>query len=254
MIFDLHPEEVFRAVDITAIATSGLIGGTIARTHRFDLVGFLLLATITGMGGGLIRDTLLNTGIPVALTDGAYWITAIITAVLAYLIDFSAHWAQRTLLFLDFLGMGCWVATGTLKALNVGLHWFPSICLGIVTAVGGGMLRDIMINRIPSIFGGNELYATVALLGASATAICYLNWDAPNLAMFLSILLCTVFGLVSHWRNWQLPEPKNLQVRRLLALRRPAARGTTNVYFDDETAPHTTPNTIIQPGQKPPMQ
>lgn len=252
MILDLHPETVFRVVDVVAIATNGLLGGTIARTHRFDLVGFLLLATITGMGGGLIRDTLINSGIPVALTDGAYWVTAIAAAVLAYFVDFSAHWAQRTLLFLDFLGMGCWVATGTLKALNNDLHWFPSIVLGIITAVGGGMLRDIMINRIPSIFGGNELYATVALLGASATAICYLNWQAPNVAMLLSILLCTVFGMLSHWRNWQLPEPKNLQLKRLRELRRPR-RGQTTVYYNDDSAPHTTPNTIIQPGDHSPL-
>lgn len=251
MLTELQPESVFRLVDIIAVTTSGLLGGTIARAYRFDLIGFLLVATVTGMGGGLIRDVLLNTGIPVALTDGAYWVAAIITATLTYFVDFSAQWAQRILLFLDFLGMGCWVATGTLKALNNGLHWFPSIVLGIVTAVGGGMLRDIMINRIPSIFGGSELYATVALLGACATAACYLTWHTPNVAMLLSIVLCLIFGMLSHWRNWQLPEPKNLTLRRIKALKRP--RKPAPAFYGDESSPHTTPNTIIQhsPNQPP---
>ena len=81
--------------------------------------------------------------------------------------------------------------------------------------MGGGLIRDIMVNRIPAIFGGNSLYATVALVGAAETALVTGLFHRPNLAMALSILLCLVLGVLSHARNWQLPTtPGGLQVHR----------------------------------------
>lgn len=212
-LFD--PDQVFRIVDIAAVVANGLLGGAVARAFRFDIVGFLLLAVACGMGGGMIRDILLNSGLPVALTDSGYWIGAIVSSILAYSIDLSARWATRTMLIIDFIGMGAWAATGTIKSLNLGLHWLPAIALGVTTAVGGGVIRDIMVNRIPAIFGGNSLYATVAFVGAAETALVTGLLHRPNLAMALSILLCLVFGLLSHAKNWQLPTtPAELRVPR----------------------------------------
>ena len=186
-----------------------------ARAFRFDIVGFLLLAVACGMGGGMIRDILLNSGLPVALTDSGYWVGAIGSSILAYSLDLSARWATRTMLIIDFVGMGAWAATGTIKSLNLGLHWLPAIALGVTTAVGGGVIRDIMVNRIPAIFGGNSLYATVAFVGATETAIVSGFFHRPNLAMGLSILMCLVLGVLSHAKNWQLPTtPAELRVPR----------------------------------------
>ncbi|MBF1664564.1 trimeric intracellular cation channel family protein [Rothia mucilaginosa] len=212
-LFD--PNQVFRIVDIAAVVANGLLGGAVARAFRFDIVGFLLLAVACGMGGGMIRDILLNSGLPVALTDGGYWVGAIGSSILAYSLDLSARWATRTMLIIDFVGMGAWAATGTIKSLNLGLHWLPAIALGVTTAVGGGVIRDIMVNRIPAIFGGNSLYATVAFVGATETAIVSGFFHRPNLAMGLSILMCLVLGVLSHAKNWQLPTtPGGLQVHR----------------------------------------
>lgn len=250
----LDPETVFRLVDVSAVVANGLLGGAVARAFRFDLVGFLLLATITGMGGGLIRDVLLNTGLPVALTDSAYWIAAVGAAVLAYTIDLGTRWADRTLMVVDFLGMGCWVATGTTKALSVGLNWFPAIVLGVVTAVGGGMIRDIMVNRIPAIFGGSSLYATVALFGASLTAFCTLVLEAQTLGFALSIFLCLTLGLLARWRNWTLPEPVALKVPRP-KLRRNRKSGTVTLVEREEGwvpgSPITEAIPVIDPSKLP---
>ncbi|MDO4916626.1 MAG: TRIC cation channel family protein, partial [Rothia sp. (in: high G+C Gram-positive bacteria)] len=139
------PTLFFRVVDVSAVVANGLLGGAVARAFRFDVVGFILLAVLSGMGGGLIRDVLLGIGFPVALTDSSYWIGAIVAATLAYILDLGSQWASRVLVVVDFLGMGCWAATGTIKALGSGLHWLPAIALGITTAVGGGVLRDIMV-------------------------------------------------------------------------------------------------------------
>lgn len=219
------PDIWFRAVDVAAVAANGLLGGAVARAFRFDVVGFLMLAVASGMGGGLIRDVLLNTGFPVALTDSAYWVAALASAGLAYAIDLGGKFADRALLVIDFVGMGCWAATGTLKSLGVGLHWFPSIILGVVTAVGGGVIRDVMVNRIPSIFGGNSLYATIAFVGATEMAIFIQVLHMPNVGMAVAIISCGVLGLLSRWRNWQLPAPVNLTVPRPQFRFKPRRRG-----------------------------
>lgn len=211
---DFDPQTWFRLIDVAAIVTNGLLGGAVARAHRLDIVGFIIFSVVTAMGGGIIRDVLLNNGLPVALTDSYYWVAALFSAALAYLMDFGSRWADRTLLVADFLGMGCWTATGTIKALSLGLHWLPAIALGVVTAVGGGALRDIMVNRVPAILGGSPLYATVAFVGAAEVALCVTLWNQQVLGMALSIVSCLVMGLLARWRKWQLPEPVQLKVPR----------------------------------------
>ena len=208
------PSTWFRVVDVAAVAANGLLGGAVARAFRFDLVGFLMLATVSGMGGGLLRDLLLNDGFPVALTDGAYWAGAAAASLVAYTLDLGSKWADRVLIVVDFVGMGCWAATGTVKSLAFGLHWVPAIVLGVMTAVGGGAIRDIMVNRIPSVFGGNSLYATIAVMGAAEMAVFSQMLHRPNMGMAVSILTCGTLGVISRWRNWQLPAPVDLRVPR----------------------------------------
>lgn len=208
------PSTWFRVVDVAAVVANGLLGGAVARAFRFDVVGFLMLAIVSGMGGGLLRDILLNDGFPVALTDAAYWVGALASSLVAYTLDLGSKWADRALIVVDFVGMGCWAATGTVKSLALGLHWVPAIALGVTTAVGGGAIRDIMVNRIPSVFGGSSLYATIAVIGASEMAVFTTLLHRPNLGMAVSILSCGILGVISRWRNWQLPAPVNLTVPR----------------------------------------
>lgn len=224
-MFDLDPHIWFRVIDVAAVVTNGLLGGAVARAHRFDIVGFIIFSVLTALGGGVIRDLMLNQGFPVALTDGYYWVAALSSAALAYMIDLGARWADRTLMVADFLGMGCWTATGTIKALSVGLHWLPAITLGVITAVGGGVIRDIMVNRVPAILGGSPLYATVAFLGSAEVAFIVVTSGQTVLAMGCSIISCLVFGVLSRWRRWQLPEPVDIRLRvprpKLLSKRQP---------------------------------
>lgn len=223
------PSVWFRVVDVAAVTANGLLGGAVARAFRFDVVGFVMLAIVSGMGGGLIRDVLLNSGLPVALTDSAYWAGVLVAALLAYTMDLGAKWADRSLILVDFVGMGCWAATGTAKSLGLGLHWLPAMVLGVTTAVGGGAIRDIMVNRIPSVFGGNSLYASIAVVGAGEMVVFSTLLDRPSVGMAVSILTCAVLGVLARWRNWSLPAPVELKVPRpqlkLSALRPRRRRG-----------------------------
>ncbi len=150
-----------------------MLGGVVARTERLDLMGFATLAILSGLGGGMIRDTLLQHGPPVALTDPAYILTALAGAMIAFFLGVEGRLWNGMFPFVDALALGCWAATGAQKTLLVGLAWLPALLLGTTTAVGGGAMRDIILRRIPTIFGGNTLYATSALLASGVMVALY---------------------------------------------------------------------------------
>ena len=161
---------VFRFLDLSGVFFNGILGGRLAREKRFDFVGFVVLGMLSGMGGGIVRDVMLNAGPPIALTDRYYLIMALLGALIAWLWRFDGKWSRRTLVTFDALVLGCWAATGTSKALGLGFAVIPSILMGVTTAIGGGMIRDISAGNVPAVFGGNSLYATPALCAACLDA------------------------------------------------------------------------------------
>ncbi|KAD4059997.1 trimeric intracellular cation channel family protein [Arthrobacter yangruifuii] len=209
-IFD--PGAVFNAVDLAGVLANGVLGGAVARQLRMDPVGFLVLALTSALGGGVLRDTLLQAGAPVALTNPAYLFTAIAGAFIAYAIELKGKWANRFLIVIDAVALGCWAATGTAKALVLGLEWLPAILLGVVTAVGGGMIRDIVVGRVPAIFGGNTLYATGALVAAVEMVILY-GLGLQNVGMGVAIASCATLCILARRRGWKLPGPGDFTVR-----------------------------------------
>ncbi|MCQ1945974.1 trimeric intracellular cation channel family protein [Arthrobacter sp. zg-Y1116] len=209
-LFD--PRVVFDAVDLAGVLANGVLGGAVARQLRMDPVGFLVLALTSALGGGVLRDTLLQAGTPVALTNPAYLFAAIAGAVIAYAIELKGKWANRFLIVIDAFALGCWAATGTAKALGLGLEWLPAILIGVVTAVGGGMIRDIVVGRVPAIFGGNTLYATGALVAAVEMVILY-QLGLQNVGMGVAIGTCAVLCTVARRRGWRLPGPGEFSVR-----------------------------------------
>lgn len=225
MAFEAQP--VFDAVDLTGVLANGVLGGAVARELRLDPIGFGVLAVLSALGGGMIRDTLLQHGFPVALADPAYLVTAIAGAAVAFFVRLEGMWASRVLLVADSLSLGCWAATGTAKALGVGLAWLPAILLGLVTAVGGGMVRDIAVGRVPAIFGGNTLYATGALVGAAEMALAF-PLGLQTLGFALSIVTASAVSLAARRRGWKLPEPVDWHLGSLTAARRRRTPPGTN--------------------------
>ena len=209
------PEALFRFVDVMGVVANGLLGGAVARSKRFDIVGFATLAIISGLGGGMIRDVLLGAGYPVALTDAAYLSGALVAAFVAYVINLEGTWPRRALALADVLALGCWSATGTIKAAALGLQPVPSIMLGVITAVGGGMLRDVLVGRTPAVFGGNTLYASLAVIG-SIEALVLFRFGLGDVGMAASILTCAVLGLLARNLGWMLPEPIDFSLRHAL--------------------------------------
>ncbi len=204
-VTDAAVSDALRIIDLTGVFANAVLGGVIARGERFDLIGFGALAIVSGLGGGLIRDVLLQHGPPIALTDYAYIATALLGAVCAFVVEMDGRLWDRAFPFVDALALGTWAAAGAQKALGLGLGWLPAVLLGTITAVGGGSLRDVLLRRTPNIFGGNTLYATSAVV-ASAVMVGLYRLGYPATGLVVATAVGGGLTLLARWRGWHLPD------------------------------------------------
>ncbi|MBO1768347.1 TRIC cation channel family protein [Allobranchiibius sp. GilTou38] len=199
-----HLTELFRVLDLTGVLANATLGGVIARAEKLDPFGFATLAVLSGLGGGIIRDVLLQHGTPVALTDYAYLVTALVGAAISFVIRVQGRAWDRVWPIIDAVALGTWAAAGAAKTLAAGLGWLPAVLLGMITAVGGGVVRDVVLRRIPGVLGGNTLYATCAL-GAAGVLVLLSTNGHPT----VGLVAATIFGaglcIIARWRGWMLP-------------------------------------------------
>jgi uncharacterized membrane protein YeiH len=179
------------------------MGGVLARSKGLDPVGFVVLAILSGLGGGIIRDTLLQIGPPIALVDVAYVATAVAGAAVAFVVPCDGLLWRRCLPVVDACAVGCWATAGAQKTLVAGLSWWAAVLLGIVTAVGGSAVRDVVLGRIPLIFGGTTLYATSALL-AAVSMVVLAEIGAPAVGLAAGTAVGAAVTLLARWRGWEL--------------------------------------------------
>jgi uncharacterized membrane protein YeiH len=198
-------DELLRWLDLTGVLANAVLGGVIARSARLDPVGFVTLAIMSGLGGGIIRDVLLQHGPPVALTDYAYVVTALAGAGITLLFRVEGRAWDRFWPLVDALALGCWAAAGAQKTLDYGLGWLPAVMLGAITAVGGGFVRDVVLRRIPTILGGNTLYATCALVASGVLVVIY-RAGFPTIASVSATLVGAGLCLLARWQRWILPQ------------------------------------------------
>ena len=196
--------DVYRFIDLTGVFANAALGGVIARAERLDPVGFGVLAILSGLGGGIIRDTLLQHGPPIALTDYAYVLTALAAAAAAFVLRVEGRVWERTWPVVDAVALGAWAAAGAQRTLAFGLGWLPAVLLGTITAVGGGMIRDVVLRRVPTILGGNTLYATCAVI-ASAIMVGMAQAGHGRAGLLVATAVGAGLCLLARWRGWVLP-------------------------------------------------
>lgn len=163
---------------------------------RFDLVGVISVAVIAGLGGGILRDLLLSAGRPAGMQD-KYILTAVGGAVAALIIGRRYRKSSGVIVFLDSIAMSLFAIAGTYKALIYDTTDLVAVILGIITAVGGGVLRDIVCRVTPQIFTGGPLYATATALGSTIFVFLEKS-DLPfNLAVTISALIIVIIHMTS---------------------------------------------------------
>ncbi len=203
--------DFLRVLDLVGVFVMGVAAGAIASRLNFDAVGFAVIGIVAGLGGGLVRDLILDYGTPAAF-DGPWYLTcALGGAMFTFVIHADGPWWRRLVTALDIAAMGLWAATGTAKSLGYGLDTLPAILLGITSAVGGGVIRDVLVGRIPQVFGGGPLYATGALVTAVLTWL-VLALGLPSPTVLVAVAVGALLAGVAAWRRWSLPAHQEWQV------------------------------------------
>ena len=162
---ELHLPVVF---NVGAVFFFALTGALAARRLGYDIVGVFMLAFVTGVGGGLIRDALLRGAGPVAALTDQRIISAVLVATICGVFRIATRLEifNRMVALLDAIGLGAFAVVGTDMALHADLHWMAAIFVGVTNAVGGGLLRDLMTRSEPLMLKPGQFYALAALFGA----------------------------------------------------------------------------------------
>ena len=177
--------------------------------HKADIVGIIILATITGVAGGTIRDIILGKTLPNSLVDPIYVIITIISAIVLFFLysKLRQHW--NIFLKFDALGLGIFTVIGATFAYNlVGMNFLVIVLSGMSTAIGGGILRDIFVNQTPIVFV-KELYASASFIGAVLFYLTLLITNEIYAATIIGMVITTVLRLVAMKYNWNLPRVKS---------------------------------------------
>ncbi len=202
----IDPWMLFHLVDLMGVFAGAFSGALVARRHGYDITGYWGLALVAGLGGGIIRDVCMQVGPPVVLTEFIYLPTVAVAALAGAMYG---SWLDRTLntpiVCADSIALIVFAASGSLRAINHGFGIWPVVLLGVITAVGGGLIRDVLTGETPKIFCRSELY-TFAAVGASVTMVIFELGGATQGMMVvagLTVGLCLRFGSLRWgWSTW----------------------------------------------------
>ena len=186
---------------IIAFATTGAL---VASRKQMDIVGFVLLGTATGIGGGTVRDTLLDAPPVFWVTEPAYLVACVLISSAAFLLAHIPQSRYRLLLWLDAVGMASFAVTGAERALLAGAGDIVAIAMGVITATFGGIIRDILGGESPVILT-REIYVSAALAGATTfVALTALGLSREFGLAFGFLVAAAIRFAALHW-NWSLP-------------------------------------------------
>jgi uncharacterized membrane protein YeiH len=200
----LNDHRLFTILDLAGTFAFALSGAVAARDRNLDWFGVITIAFAVACGGGVLRDLCIGAVPPAGLTDWRYFAVAMAAAILTVAASaLVARLAHPVTLF-DSLGLGLFAVTGAQKAMIFGHNAEVAVLLGVVTAVGGGVMRDVLLNRVPVILQ-REIYASAALLGASIeVAGERLGW-LSSARTWVALAACFALRYLSLRYRWNLP-------------------------------------------------
>lgn len=196
-------------LDLAGIAVFASTGALVGVRKELDVFGVIVLALITGLGGGVLRDVLIGSVPPAALDDWRYLVVPTVTAIAVFVFHPTFGRMERRIMVLDAVGLALFCVTGAVKADEAGLGVLAASALGMLSGIGGGMMRDVAAGRVPVIFRG-ELYATPAFAGALIATFVHQEgfsewWYA------LAFIVCLGWRLIALKRGWTAPLPPGSQ-------------------------------------------
>jgi uncharacterized membrane protein YeiH len=204
----VDPSTLLLVLDLVGIGVFALSGALTGVEKKLDLFGVLALSFTTALGGGIIRDLLIGVAPPATFTDSRYLIVPAVCGVLVFYVHPAVTRVRRPLMVFDAAGLSLFAVAGAQKSIDAGLNTPSSIGVGMITAVGGGIMRDVLVREIPLVLH-REIYATAALLGATIVAVGdRVSW-APTPVAIIGALATFAVRVISKWRGWSAPVAQN---------------------------------------------
>lgn len=191
-------------IDLLGTFAFALSGATAGVRKGLDLFGVLVLAFAAATAGGIARDVLLGATPPAALVDVRYLATSVVAGLITFRWHARIERLWHPVQITDALGLGLFAVVGTGKALDYGLGPVGAVMLGILTGIGGGIARDLLVMEVPAVLR-RELYAVAALAGATLVVVGR-AWELPTVAVSVTAAaVCFALRLMAMRRGWQLP-------------------------------------------------
>lgn len=200
--------ELIYTLDILGTFAFAISGALVASDKNFDLFGVLIIAFVTAVGGGMLRDVLINAHPINWIGDLNYVWTILVAVITTFLFKSKILPLSKTMFLFDSIGLGVFTLLGLQKGLTNELHPIVALIMGMISAVFGGVLRDILTNKVPLIFE-KEIYASACLLGG----ISYLSLDALHLNNNINFIISATIIFIIRWvavkYHLQLPKIKD---------------------------------------------
>ena len=195
-------------LDLTGVAVFAVSGALAAVYARLDVFGVLVLACVTALGGGVVRDLLLGIDPPTTLRHWQYLVTPVVVALVVFRFHPAVARLRRGTQLADALGLALFVTTATSTGLATGAPGITSAIVGVITGVGGGVLRDVLLNEIPQVLR-REIYAIAALVGATLVVIGTRLGITPVAVTLVAAAVVAGLRVVALWRGWNAPIPRS---------------------------------------------
>jgi uncharacterized membrane protein YeiH len=204
----IHDVNLQLALDMVGVFVFALSGGLVAVRKRLDVVGSIVRAWVAGLGGGTVRDVLIGAVPPVGVSDWRQMAAAAAAGLLTFAFHPGLGRISRFVRVLDALGLAVFAVGGSLKALGYGVTPITAVVVGVVTAVGGGMMRDVLAGQVPEVLR-HELYAIPALLGSTVVVVASRTHHLNMVVVWFAVAL--VFGVRMAAVMLDLNAPKPLR-------------------------------------------
>jgi len=195
-------------IELIGVFVFALAGATAAVRQRLDLFGVLVLSFATATAGGIARDLLIGAVPPAAFQDWRWFAAAMLAGLVTFVWHEAIERLRNPVRVFDAMGLALFAVAGTQKALAFGLHPVMAALLGMLTGIGGGVARDLLLSRVPEVFR-SDIYALAALAGASVVVLGHwLQWPAMPTAI-AGELLCFGLRILAMWFNWHMPRARH---------------------------------------------
>jgi uncharacterized membrane protein YeiH len=205
--FKSYAASTLLVLDVTGTFVFALSGAVAGVRERLDVFGVLVVSFAAASAGGIMRDVLIGSLPPAAIADWRYLAVSLIAGLLVFVFYPHAERLRRLhnhVLVFDAAGLALFAVAGTQKAIGFGLNPVMAALLGMLSGIGGGMLRDVLISQIPTVLKA-ELYAVAALAGAAVVVTGHMLGFPPTSTAIIGAGICFGIRMVAIRRRWQLP-------------------------------------------------